>query len=87
MFLERIDTQNNRTKVLLFFYMSKYFDKKKRKNMFFNIFVCFLTILIAKCRSRKFYAILSVKSTSGKVFDNWIMTLMSLMTLKICKTI
>ena len=71
MFWERIDTQNNRTKVLLFFYMSKYFDKKKRKNMFFNIFVCFLTILIAKCRMRQFYAILSVESISGKVFDNY----------------
>jgi hypothetical protein len=31
------DTQKNRTKVLLFFNMTKYFDKKVPKNMFFNI--------------------------------------------------
>jgi hypothetical protein len=49
--------------------------------MFFNIFACFLTFLIAKCRVGKFYAILSVKSASGKVFDYWLMTLRSLMSL------
>ena len=77
----RTDTRKNRTKVLLFFYIPKYFDKKVRENMFFNIFVCFLTFLIAKCRVGKFYAILSVKSASGKVFDYWLMTLRSLMSL------
>ena len=39
--------------------------------MFFNIFVCFLKYLITKCRSSKIHAILSVKSASGKVFDNY----------------
>ena len=36
--------QKNRTKVLLIFDMTKYFDKKKRKNMFFNIFCSFFAL-------------------------------------------
>ena len=34
-------THKNRTKVLHFFYMTKYFDKKVPKNMFFNILCSF----------------------------------------------
>ena len=70
MFLERIDTQNNRTKVLLFFYMSKYFDKKVPKNMFFNILCLFFDYSDSKMSLMQILCHFVSQKEDGKVFDN-----------------
>ena len=70
--------------------MTKYFDKKMRKNMFFNIFCSFFALNCNKMSLTQILCHFVSPKEDGKVFDNWITTLrslMSLMTLKICKTI
>jgi hypothetical protein len=44
-------THKNRTKVLHFFDMAKYFDKKVPKNMFFNILCSFFDFSANKMSS------------------------------------